>query len=190
MDAYLKLVQSLVQIFDRFAVARIPRAENKQADALAGLASSSNPGLSRVVPVEFIEHPIIGPPVIINLINSPDGDDETDVQTTQDPGQSHYGFDKIWIETILSYITDGNLPAEKWAARKIRTQAARYVLVGGELYKWRFSGPLMTCVEGENARKIMQEVHSGSCGNHSSGRSLAIKIKRHGHYWPTMIKDS
>ncbi|KAL0713274.1 hypothetical protein Bca4012_020252 [Brassica carinata] len=35
----------------------------------------------------------------------------------------------------------------------------------------------------------MQEVHSGSCRNHSGGRSLAIKIKCQGHYWPTMIKD-
>jgi len=47
----------------------------------------------------------------------------------------------------------------------------------------------MTCVEGEKARRIMEEVHSGSCKNHSSGRSLAVKIKRHGHYWPTMVKD-
>ncbi|KAL0803550.1 hypothetical protein YC2023_075026 [Brassica napus] len=35
----------------------------------------------------------------------------------------------------------------------------------------------------------MEEVHSGSCGNHSGGRSLAVKIKRHGHYWPMMIGD-
>ena len=35
----------------------------------------------------------------------------------------------------------------------------------------------------------MEEVHSGSYGNHSGGRSLAIKIKRHGHYWPTVIKE-
>ena len=47
----------------------------------------------------------------------------------------------------------------------------------------------MTCLEGEKARKVMEEVHSGSCGNHSGGRSLAVKIKRHGYYWPTMIGD-
>jgi len=47
----------------------------------------------------------------------------------------------------------------------------------------------MTCLEGEEAKKVMEEVHSGSCGNHSGGRSLAVKIKRHGYYWPTMIGD-
>ena len=97
MDAYLKIVQNLAQSFDEFTLTRIPRAENAQADALAALASSSDPGLSRVIPVEFIEHPSIGPPVVINLIDSPDGDpDEVDVKATKDLEQSDYGFDKPW----------------------------------------------------------------------------------------------
>ncbi|KAF8103043.1 hypothetical protein N665_0188s0004 [Sinapis alba] len=51
----------------------------------------------------------------------------------------------------------------------------------------KFSEPLMTCAEGDKVRKIMEEVHFGSCGNHSGGRSLAVKIKHHGYYWPAMI---
>ena len=124
MDAYLKFVQNLAQGFDQFALTRIPRAENAQADALVAMASSSDPGLSRVFPVEFIEHPRIGPPVIINLIESPDGDpNEVNVQTTKVLEQSEYGFDKPWTETVLAYIADGKLPAEKWAARKIKAQS-------------------------------------------------------------------
>ena len=80
MDSYLKLVQNLAQNLYQFALTRIPRAENAQANALA---SSSDPGLSRVIPVEFIEHPSIRPPVIINMIDSPDGDPEKiDLQAT------------------------------------------------------------------------------------------------------------
>ena len=45
MDAYLKLVQNLAQEFDYVALTRIPRSENVQADDLAALASSSDPGL-------------------------------------------------------------------------------------------------------------------------------------------------
>ena len=121
---------------------------------MAALASSSDPGLSRVVPVEFIEHPSIGPPVIINLIDSPYGDDEeTDDRATLNSGQSEYGFNKPWKGTILAYIANGKLPEEKWAARKVKTQAARYVLVDGELYKWRFSGPLVTCVEEKKQKR-------------------------------------
>ena len=68
MDAYLKLVQNLAQEFDYVALTRIPRSENVQADAFAALTSSSDTCLKRVIPVEFIEHPSIGPPVIVNLI--------------------------------------------------------------------------------------------------------------------------
>ncbi|XP_013629257.1 PREDICTED: uncharacterized protein LOC106335311 [Brassica oleracea var. oleracea] len=182
MDAYLKLVQDLAQDFDHFALTRIPCSENTQADSLAALATSSDPGLKRVIPMEFFEDPSIGPPVIANLIR---GQIE-DAEEIEDPpegnmDQSEYGCDSPWLEPIRAYIVDGMLPAEKWAAR--------YVTVEGEIYKWRFSGPLMTCAAGEKARKVMEEVHSGSCGNHSGGRSLAVKIKRHSYYWPTMIKD-
>ncbi|KAF8104086.1 hypothetical protein N665_0180s0006 [Sinapis alba] len=93
------------------------------------------------------------------------------------------------MQTILAYITDETLLAEKWAVQKIKAQSARYVWVEGEIYKWRFSGPLMTCVEEEKVQRIMGEIHYGSCGNHSGGRSLAFKIKRQVYYWPTMIKD-
>ncbi|XP_056864096.1 uncharacterized protein LOC108828892 [Raphanus sativus] len=183
MEAYLKLVQNLSQDFDSFALTRIPRSENMQADALAALASSSDPGLKRIIPVEFIEHPSIGPPVIINLIQD-DNEDENAVKSEETLEQNEYGCDAPWLEAIRAYIIDGKLPPEKWAARKVGTQAARYVTVDGEIYKWKFSGPLMTCLEGHKARKVMEEVHAGSCGNHSG-----VKIKRHGYYWPTMIGD-
>ena len=190
MDAYLKLIQDLSRDFNHFALTRIPRSENTQADALAALASSSDSGLRRVIPVEFIEHPSIGPPVVANLIRAQiKNAEEVEDPPEENVDQSEYGCDSPWLEPIRAYIINGTLPTEKWAARKIKTQAARYVTVEGEIYKWRFSGPLMTCAEGEKARRVMEEVHSGSCGNHSGGRSLAVKIKRHGYYWPTMIKD-
>ena len=79
-------------MFDRFALTRIPLAENNQADALATLASSSDPGLSRVVPVEFIEHPRIEPHIILNLIDSPDGDNEAHVQIN-----TRFWAIRLWI---------------------------------------------------------------------------------------------
>ncbi|KAF8109264.1 hypothetical protein N665_0099s0015, partial [Sinapis alba] len=96
--------------------------------------------------------------------------------------QSEYGCDKPWLETIRAYIIDGTLPSKKWDALKINTLAARYVLVDGEIYIWQLSGQLMTCAEGNKAKKIMEEVHSGSCRNHSGKRSLAVKIECHGYY--------
>ncbi|CAA7041950.1 unnamed protein product, partial [Microthlaspi erraticum] len=44
-----------------------------------------------------------------------------------------YGCDREWMGAIRAYIHEGKIPAEKWAARKLRAQAARYVVLDGEL---------------------------------------------------------
>jgi len=81
------------------------------------------------------------------------------------------------------------VPSDGWEARKLKVQAARFVLVEEKLFKWRLSGPLMTCVEKEAARRIMEEIHKGLCRIYSGRRALAIKIKRHSYFWQKMIKD-
>ena len=168
MDAYLKLIRSLAHDFDHFTLTCIPQSENAQADALATLASSSDPDLKRIIPVEFVEDPSIGPPVITNLIQEHEEDaEEPEIQTEENPEQPEYGCNKHWLKKIRAYIVDGKLPQEKWASRKIKTQAARYVAVDGKIYQWRLSGPLMTCIEGSEAKKVMEEIHSESCRNHS-----------------------
>ncbi|KFK24493.1 hypothetical protein AALP_AAs49847U000100 [Arabis alpina] len=115
-----------------------------------------------------------------------DQDASVPMETDEEP---EYGCDKPWMDQIRAYIVSGELPNNKWAARKLQKQAARYVLLDENIYRCGFSGPLLTCVEGQEARQVMEEVHSGSCGNHSGGKALAIKIKRHGHFWPTIVND-
>ncbi|XP_024009464.1 uncharacterized protein LOC112084547 [Eutrema salsugineum] len=189
---YEALIAGL-RLFDEFELTRIPRGENTSADALAALASTSDPDLRPTIPVEFIERPSIEEVEGVRLINPPEEEPENGEAVAMEEDASltelEYGCDKEWLGAIRVYIADGEVPSNKWKARKFRAQAARYVLVDGEVFKWRFSGSLMTCVEGPEARKIMHEVHSGACGNHSSGKSLAIKIKRHGYFWSTMVKD-
>lgn len=59
MGAYLTHSQDQAKQFDESELSRIPRGENKSADALAALASMSDPYLRRVIPVKFIEKPSI-----------------------------------------------------------------------------------------------------------------------------------
>ncbi|KAG7564279.1 Ribonuclease H domain [Arabidopsis suecica] len=54
MEAYLSAVKKLAGKFKEFELVRIPRGENTSADALAALASTSDPKLKRVIPVECI----------------------------------------------------------------------------------------------------------------------------------------
>ncbi|KFK32028.1 hypothetical protein AALP_AA6G190900 [Arabis alpina] len=138
-------------------------------------------------------HPPMTTP-ITDTENAPDADNlslkdhdqDTSVPMETD-GEPEYGCDKPWMDQIRAYIVSGKLPSNKWAARKLQKHAARYVLLDENIYRYGFSGPLLTCVEGQEARQVMEEVHSGSCGNHSGGKALAIKIKRHGHFWPTRL---
>ncbi|XP_024013058.1 uncharacterized protein LOC112087264 [Eutrema salsugineum] len=161
-------------IASSFDLTRIPRGESTSADALAALASTSDPDLRRTIPVEIIERPSIEEVEGVRLINPPEQEPENDEAIAMDedasPAELEYGCDKEWLGAIRVYIADGEVPTNKWEARKLKVQAARYVFVDGEVFKWRFLGPLMTCIEGPEARKIMHEVHSGVCGNHSIGR--------------------
>ena len=55
MEAYAQLVKGMTNQFEKFELTRIPRGENTTADALAALASTSNPTISRIIPVEAIK---------------------------------------------------------------------------------------------------------------------------------------
>jgi hypothetical protein len=68
--------------------------------------------------------------------------------------------------------------------------SARYVLIGGSLYRRGYTEPLLKCLKSSEAEYILKEIHEGVCGNHSGSRMLAHKAMRAGYYWPTMNKDS
>ncbi|XP_024009474.1 uncharacterized protein LOC112084555 [Eutrema salsugineum] len=94
-----------------------------------------------------------------------------------------------WTLEIVGYIGDGTVPADKWAALRLKARAARYVVIKGTLLRWDSSGVLLTCVHGNDIMEVMQKVHEGEGWNHSGARSLAFKIKKAGYYWPTMLSD-
>ena len=98
--------------------------------------------------------------------------------------------DSRWTTPLVSYLKDGVLPDEKEAARKLKVQAARFVLIKDVLYKRGFSRPYLRCLGTEEADYVMREVHEGIYGNHSRSRSLVHKLVRAGYYWPTMQKDA
>jgi transposase InsO family protein len=45
-------------------------------------------------------------------------------------------------------------------------------------------------VNKEEAKKILEELHSGYCGGHFAARTTAHKILRAGYYWPTLFSDT
>ena len=50
--------------------------------------------------------------------------------------------------------------------------------------------PYLKCVDEEEARYILEEIHGGVCGDHAGPRSLVKKVIRTGYFWPTMQVDA
>ncbi|KAL0758569.1 hypothetical protein Bca101_074719 [Brassica carinata] len=215
---------------------------NTSADALAALASTSNPTIKRIIPVEGIDKPSIDLPCKgINLQGddpprigaittrsrarreSQDLDDETSGELNNQPtpstsrvrtrrtattdtipekavhktnNEAHEAFRKEfeatpgWRIPIIKYIKDGELPAERWEALKIKAWSSRYCIMEEKLYKRSLDEPYLLGVSPKDAFKILKQTHGGSCGSHSGGRSLAIRIKKLGYFWPTNADDS
>ena len=100
------------------------------------------------------------------------------------------GSESNWTTPLASYLKNGVLPDRKEAARKLKIQVARFVLIKDVLYKIGFSCPYLRCLGTEEADYVIREVHKGICGNHSGSKSLVHKLVRVVYYWPTMQADA
>ena len=58
------------------------------------------------------------------------------------------------------------------------------------LYKKGFSIPYLKCVDEEEAKYILEEIHEKVCGDHTGPRSLVSKVVRIGYFWPIMQVDA
>ena len=97
--------------------------------------------------------------------------------------------EKSWTTPLMAYLRSGILPDEKEAARKLKVQASRFVIIKDVLYKRGLSQPYLRCLNYEEADYMTREIHEGICGNHSGARLLVHKVIRTGYYWLSMLKD-
>ena len=68
------------------------------------------------------------------------------------------------------------MPADKAEATRVIRRSKNYVLVGDKLYRRAASsGVLLKCVSFEEGKEILDEIHSGCCGNHAASRTLVAK---------------
>ena len=167
MHKYLKLVNQLVSTFLHAEFIQIPRDRNTEADKIARSASAHSPGNMNDWKLEEQNSPSI-----------------TEFQTFSIQNNSG------WTNPILSFLRDGRLPQNPEEARKIQKRAARFTVLNDELYKKGYSQPYLRCIEGEEAKYVLEEVHGGVCGDHMGAKSLVRKIMRTGYFWPTMQQDA
>ncbi|GJR50329.1 reverse transcriptase domain-containing protein [Tanacetum coccineum] len=169
MIRYLDKTKSLIQGFDRFTIRQVPRGDNKKADALSKIASTSFAHLSKQVLVKILKNKSISEMEISTVIEE------------QDP---------TWMTPLIEFISKGTLPHEQKDARRIRRTAQRFELRNGVLYRRSFLQPWLRCVGPIQADYVLREIHAGSCSMHSGPRSVVARALRSGYYWPTMHRDA
>ena len=132
---------------------QILREENKRADRLAKAVSAKH----MLIPNQVLS--FVQPSPLIDSINV-----------------HKIGSESDWTTSITSYLKDGMLPDDKEAARKLKVQVARFVLIKDILYKRGFSHLYLRCLIPKEADYVMWEVHKGVCENHSGLQSLVHKL--------------
>ncbi|XP_076910218.1 uncharacterized protein LOC143567786 [Bidens hawaiensis] len=167
MASYLSQAKNLICQFSSFNIIHIKRSENKLADALSKLASTNLEHFAKDIRVEVLDHPSI---------------QQNQVLVIQTGTES-------WMTPIIAYLSSGILPTEKAEARKIKQKALNYQLNDGVLYRRSFLGPLLRCVDAEDANYLIREIHEGICGLHAGPRMTVAKLMNAGYYWPGMHLD-
>jgi hypothetical protein len=71
----------------------------------------------------------------------------------------------------------------------LRYKAIKFVLLDDQLYYRIVDGVLLKCLNQEDVKVLMGEVHEGVCGAHQSAHKMKSVIRRAGYFWPTMLED-
>ncbi|XP_075650056.1 uncharacterized protein LOC142620585 [Castanea sativa] len=161
MQGYLTKVRQAQVHFESFTLKQILRGQNSHIDSLVILAMSLGSNLPRVVIVEDMASSSLVKKPLVGVHNIQVG--------------------LSWIDPLVIFLKQELLTEDKGEAEKIRRKAPRYWLSEGQkLYKRSYSGPYLLCVHLEAMKPLLEELHEGICGSHTSGRSLAHRALTQG----------
>ena len=97
---------------------------------------------------------------------------------------------ECWMDPIIRYLSTSELPPNPKDAKLMRLRAQRYSIIHGTLYRKSFNGPYLRCLRPSEAKNLLEEIHEGTCGNHTGEQSLEHKALTAGYYWPYMMTEA
>ncbi|RDX81507.1 rnhA, partial [Mucuna pruriens] len=164
--AYNDHAREIMTAFDMITFSHVPREENQTADALATLSAmvQVNEGQELVIQVRQQPQTAYCQCLTCEI-----------AKPSTEP----------WYYDIKRYLEKGEYPDEtsENSKRTLRCLASGFLLSGTTLYKRNSDMTLLRCVDDQEAKQIMEEVHEGIFGTHINGHALARKILRAGYYW-------
>ncbi|XP_013669563.1 uncharacterized protein LOC106374000 [Brassica napus] len=172
MIQYTAVAQRLIKRFKSCKLTQIPREQNSQAHALTNNLGSA---------LETNSHMSI-PLLLFQWTATLEEPQSKEISTIEEG--------VTWMTPLIRYLENDIFPEDRKEARKIKKQATRYCISQEKLNQRSFFGPYLRCVTPREAARILVELPKGNCGSHSSGRSLVLRARRAGYYWPTMAADA
>ncbi|XP_016205400.1 uncharacterized protein LOC107645794 [Arachis ipaensis] len=166
LERYWLIAKDLISKFSSFIILHVHREENVRADILSKLVATRADTQTSALSQLTLKRPSIELLSITNINHLRD-----------------------WRTPFLEYINAGIIPRDELNPQHFRRKASLYTNIEGELYRRGFSQPLLKCLNKDEAKEVMDEIHEGVCGNHIGGWALTAKIVRTGYYWPTMKRD-
>jgi hypothetical protein len=161
MYAYFLEVCKLENKFYGLEFHHIVRDNNVAADVLSKLGSTR-----AQIPVGVFVHELRTPSI-------PESAPTTTDPVPSQPGQEVMMIDIDWRQPFIDYIREQKVPSNKNLAKQLVCRAKSYLLVRDKLYRrGATSGVLMKCIPWEEGKDILEEIHKGICGNHTSSRTL------------------
>jgi hypothetical protein len=148
---------------DRYSITHIPREANVTANALAQQASGYEVKKGRF---KVRRRPTSESMMLIE-----------DCVENQER--------EIWRRELIEYISH----PEDGQGRKVWRQVLSYTVINGEIYRRTVGGLLLRCLNEDEAKIAMGEVHEVMCGMHQSITKMRWALKRADMYWPGMLKD-
>nr|GEX43897.1 reverse transcriptase domain-containing protein [Tanacetum cinerariifolium] len=134
-------VDSRLVANQEFSIKQVPMSENKKADALRKIASTSFAHLSKQVLVKELKENSISEMEIFAVVEE-EGD--------------------TWMTPTFKYLKEGTLPVDVKRAREIKQKSWRFAVVYETLYKKSFLGLWLRCVgplQAKDARTLIKACH-------------------------------
>jgi hypothetical protein len=73
-----------------------------------------------------------------------------------------------WMSPIMAYLDNQPISDDNVEIERIARKSRMYHLIDGVLYRQGANGMIMRCISKEEGSQLLQDIHSGVCGMHSS----------------------
>ncbi|KAM2726289.1 hypothetical protein EV2_038746 [Malus domestica] len=189
---YHMVASYLAKSFDGITFQHISRCHNTDADELAQIASGAQllggklgqeiPVIRQLYPAlvnqQILRRDDVIRTRVMSLPSLLDRQDSVEICTTE-------VIPDDWRTPIMQYLDNPNGKH----SRRTRVHATNYVTYQNELYRKGEDGLLLLCLGPQENARAIAEVHEGVCGAHQSGRKMRWLLRRHGYFWPRILKD-